>query len=74
MTEHTTLIHCKRASGSDRAWFDTAEAAAEYRDKHPAYAGDLVVFCSRCSFFHCSNPNWLVDRPWETEVGALKPQ
>ena len=64
--------HCKRRDGSERGWWTTAEAAAIYRDTHPAYFGDRVVFCGRCGAFHCSNPNWNVSRPWETPVEQVK--
>jgi hypothetical protein len=43
--------HCTRPDGSERGWWETAEAAAAFRDTHPAYFGDRVVFCLRCGAF-----------------------
>jgi hypothetical protein len=59
---------CKRSDGSERRWWETAEEAAAYRNTNPAYFPDRVVFCGRCGKFHCSNPNWNIERPWETPV------
>jgi hypothetical protein len=66
------MNHCVRSNGSERACFETPEDAAAYRDQHPAYLGDVVVFCGRCGLFHCPNPNWGVERPWEIPVEGLK--
>jgi hypothetical protein len=43
-----------------------------YRDTHPTYFGDRVVFCGRCGAYHCTSPNWDVSRPWETPVELVK--
>lgn len=60
--------HCKRSSGTDRAWFATREAAEAFAldPANPAYHSDVVTFCSRCGFFHLSHPDWLEHLPWET--------
>jgi hypothetical protein len=65
-------MHCLRSDGSERKWFETREEAAAFRDEHPNYFGDVVVFCGRCGFYHCSSPNWNVVRPWEIPVERLK--
>jgi hypothetical protein len=66
------MKHCRRSDGSERAWFNTLDEAAAFRDTHPDYFGDVVVLCGRCGLFHCSNPNWTTVRRWETPVEALK--
>jgi hypothetical protein len=66
------IEHCKRSNGTERKWFDTVEAALEFQKHHPeGYGADAVVLCGRCSKFHCSHPDWLADRPWETPVAEL---
>jgi hypothetical protein len=65
-------VNCLRADGSERGWWETAEDAATFRDTHPAYCQDRVVFCGRCGAFHCSNPNWNVSRWWETPVELVR--
>jgi len=61
-TEMDILTHCKRSTGTDRAWFHThAEAVAFAND--PAnvhYHGDIAHFCPKCGFYHLSKPEWLV--------------
>lgn len=64
--------HCLRSNGTARASFNSPEDGAAYRDTHPAYTGDIVVFCRHCGLFHCSNPNWDVSRPWEVPVENLR--
>lgn len=66
------MKRCLRSNGTERAWFNSPEEAAAYRDMHPAYYGDIVIFCGQCGLFHCSNPNWDVSRPWEVPVENLK--
>lgn len=63
--------HCLRSTGTERKWFNSKEEAAAFRDEHPDYFGDVIVFCGRCGFYHCSNPNWDVVRPWEKPVENL---
>ncbi len=66
------IFHCLRTTGTQRAWFETPEGAAAFRDKYREYAEDIVVLCGRCGFYHCSNPNWPVNRPWEVPVEMLR--
>jgi hypothetical protein len=56
--------HCKRSTGTERAWFRTrAEAEAFAQDPdNPAYHGDLPHFCANCDFYHLSKPEWLEPR------------
>jgi|HubBroStandDraft_6_1064221.scaffolds.fasta_scaffold181161_2 hypothetical protein len=53
--------HCKRPSGTERAWFRTrAEAVAFAEDpKNPAYHGDIPALCARCDLYHLNRPEWL---------------
>ena len=67
-----TVNHCLRSDGSERKWFRTVEGAVAFRDTHPDYLGDVVVFCGHCGLFHCSNPNWVVERWWEIPAEDLK--
>ena len=67
-----TVNYCLRSDGSERAWFHTVEEAVAFRDMHPNYFGDVIVFCGRCGFYHCSNPNWVVERWWEMPVEELE--
>lgn len=67
------MNRCLRSDGSERGWWETQEEAIAYRDSHSAYFGDRVIFCQRCGAFHCTNPNWPGERPWETPVELLRP-
>lgn len=66
-------MHCKRPDGTDRAWFNSREEAEAFAQDpvNTAYQSDVIVFCGRCGFYHCSNPNWNVSRPWEIPVENL---
>jgi hypothetical protein len=66
------LMHCPRQNGQERQWFETAEDAEAFRNLNPAYSSDIIVLCGRCGFYHCSNPEWLVERLWETPVKTLR--
>jgi hypothetical protein len=61
---------CLRGDGTERKWFEAAEAAAAFREQHPNYFGDVVVLCKRCGRFHCSRPEFV--RPWETPIEEVK--
>ena len=63
---------CLRSSGTERKLCETAEEAVVFRDSHPAYFGDVVVFCGRCGAYHCTNPNWIAERPWEILADRLR--
>jgi len=55
-------MHCKRKSGTERAWFSTREDAvrfAEHPANHPVYLGDVAHLCDKCGYWHLSNPSWL---------------
>jgi hypothetical protein len=54
--------HCKRSTGTDRAWFRTQEEAVAFANDpvNPAYHGDIAHYCAVCGFFHLSKPEWLV--------------
>jgi hypothetical protein len=65
--------HCLRSTGTERAWFNSPEEAAAFRETHPDYAEDVIVFCPKCGgLFHLSHPSWLASRPWETPIKDLK--
>ena len=63
---------CLRSSGTERKSFETKDAAETFRDEHPDYRGDVIVLCGRCGKYHCSNPNWLVERPWEVPLDRVR--
>lgn len=65
-------MHCLRQNGKERQWFETAEDAEAFRNANPAYQPDVVVLCGRCGYYHCSNPDWLADRPWEAPIESLR--
>lgn len=60
-----TLEPCKRSSGTARAFFTTQDEALNHTKDHSEYREDIVVFCTRCGYYHCSHPTWLESRPWE---------
>ena len=53
--------HCKRSTGTERAWFRTREEAEAFANDpaNPAYHGDVAHLCSKCCFYHLSKPEWL---------------
>jgi hypothetical protein len=53
--------HCKRPSGTERAWFRTRKEAEAFAadPANPAYLGDLPALCARCNFYHLNRPEWL---------------
>jgi hypothetical protein len=53
--------HCKRSSGTERAWFRTREEAEAFANDpaNTVYHGDLAHLCSKCGFYHLSKPGWL---------------
>jgi hypothetical protein len=64
---HEMTEHCKRTSGTERAWFHTrgeAEAFAQL-PANPAYHGDIAHLCGKCGFWHLSKISWLFPE-WET--------
>jgi hypothetical protein len=54
------IEHCKRASGTERAWFATHEDAVRFsRDPaNIAYHGDIAGFCEKCQAYHLSPPEF----------------
>jgi hypothetical protein len=59
--EILTKTPCRRASGSERAWFLTREEAEAFA-LDPAnihYHGDLAHLCAFCDLWHLSKPEWL---------------
>ncbi len=76
------IRHCKRPSGTERAYFRTrteAEAfAADPGNVH--YLGDLARLCARCDLYHLSKPEWLQpvltprDAQFLEEIGIAAPQ
>jgi hypothetical protein len=62
------IEHCKRPSGTERAWFDTYEAAFRFARDTPnvTYRGDVPSLCPKCGKFHLAPP--------ETKSGELTPQ
>jgi hypothetical protein len=65
-------MHCLRINGTERRWFESADDAAKFRDEHVEYQGDIVVLCGRCGYYHCSNPGWHVERPWEISAEQVQ--
>jgi hypothetical protein len=53
--------HCKRPSGTERAWFRTREEAEVFAGDpaNPAYHGDIPELCTRCDFYHLNREEWL---------------
>jgi hypothetical protein len=53
--------HCKRSSGTERAWFRTREEAEAFAadPANPAYDGDIPALCARCDLYHLNRPEWL---------------
>jgi hypothetical protein len=53
--------HCKRPSGTERAWFRTREEAQVFAadPENPAYHGDIPALCAKCDFYHLNRPEWL---------------
>ena len=54
--------HCKRSTGTERAWFRTREDAETFA-ADPAnwstYRGDIPALCARCNLYHLNRPEWL---------------
>ncbi len=59
--EDNLRVHCKRQSGTDRAWFRTREEAEVFAadPANPAYHGDIPALCARCDLYHLNRPEWL---------------
>jgi len=57
--------HCKRSTGTDRAWFRTHEEAVAFANDpaNTTYHGDIAHFCASCGFFHLSKPEWHLNAP-----------
>jgi len=53
--------HCKRPSGTERAYFRTREDAEAFAADpgNVHYLGDLARLCARCDLYHLSKPEWL---------------
>ena len=53
--------HCKRSTGTTRAWFRTREDAEAYAadPANPAYVGDIPALCAKCDLYHLNRPEWL---------------
>src|SRR6266850_238859 len=61
-------MHCKRNTGTERAWFHTREEAERFAQNpanHPVYLGDVAHLCQKCNFWHLSRPAWLFSE-WNT--------
>ena len=59
--ENHLRTHCKRSSGTERAWFNTREAAEAFAadPANPAYIGDIQALCAKCDLYHLNRPEWL---------------
>jgi hypothetical protein len=74
--------HCKRNSGTERAWFRTREEAEAFAQdpNNPAYHGDLARLCWKCDYYHLSQPSWLEpvltarDAQFLEDIGVTAPQ
>ena len=73
--------HCKRPSGTERAWFRTREDAIEFAATNPAYHGDIPALCARCDApYHLNRPEWLEpiltarDAQFLEDIGVTAPQ
>lgn len=61
-------FHCKRSTGTERAWFNSKEEAERFAQdptNHPLYLGDVAHLCRRCGYWHLSRPEWLAPE-WAT--------
>jgi hypothetical protein len=54
-------FHCKRRSGTCRAWFDSRQEAEVFAldPGNIAYHGDVAHHCNKCGFWHLSKLEWL---------------
>jgi hypothetical protein len=74
--------HCKRSTGTERAWFRTREEAEAFADDpaNPAYAGDIPALCAKCDLYHLNRPEWLQpvwtarDAQFLEDIGVSAPQ
>jgi hypothetical protein len=78
----TETNHCKRSTGSERAWFPTREEAVKFSED-PAnvnYHEDIPVLCAWCGDYHLNRPEWLQpvltarDAQFLEDVGVAAPQ
>jgi hypothetical protein len=70
--EILTKTPCRRASGSERAWFLTREEAEAFA-LDPAnihYHGDVAHLCAFCDLWHLSKPEWL-EPQWTPQDAQL---
>jgi hypothetical protein len=53
--------HCKRSTGTERAWFRTRQEAEAFAADpvNPAYHGDIAALCAKCDLYHLRKPEWL---------------
>jgi hypothetical protein len=70
--------HCKRSSGTERAWFRTREEAIEFASTNPDYHGDIPALCARCGsdsepVYHLNRPKWLIPQ-WTNRDAHLLEQ
>jgi hypothetical protein len=58
----TDKPHCKRSTGTDRAWFCTQEEAVAFANDpvNTAYHGDIAHLCHTCGYWHLSRIDWLI--------------
>jgi hypothetical protein len=74
--------HCKRSTGTMRAWFRTRQEAEEFAadPANPAYAGDIPALCAKCDLYHLNRPEWLEpvltarDAQFLEDIGVAAPQ
>jgi hypothetical protein len=68
-------MRCRRANGTERAWFATKEDAEAFAadPKNVRYRGDIPVLCTRigCDGWHLSQPHWADALAAAARMGTL---